>query len=537
MTPTRAAVVASLVVAAAACVAGAVVGVTPAAADPGDDITVSVSVSEADIWSNETFDATITVENTGFRPHDISRVFIRESGGETRAVGTTDDLLRPNEQTTYTVDGIPVDTGVNELEAVVEHTPTERYSSTRETAAYFEVVGSDPTPTLSLSVTGAGESASGLRLTVGNPHEGELTRVEATVRRPENASVAFDRRTVAFPRIAAGETRTATFGIRGSATGEVAVPVSVSFVTADGRSWTRTRSVPVVFGTADRTPGSASNPVQLDLSSRQGFIASERTLTLTVANSQRDAITSIEATLGRPRDSSITVTDRRSILPTIEGGETGTLTFSIEGASASDVEFPVTISYESPSGVTVEATRTLAVSLRDPVTDVRPAVSPVRLTGVTTSGSSSVTVQGEVANVQSASISGITVRVRNATGVAPGDPGEFFVGSLDGGVFNSFGPVRATLTADRDTVPVVISYSYNGTKYRTVTDVAVTDIAPRDGGGGGNQSADSSLPSFGAGATENGSGGGSGGSQILLAAAGVAVLAAAGIVGVVLKRR
>jgi hypothetical protein len=520
-----------LILAGTLCIVVLLLGVPTTVGADTETFNVSAVVDETEVWDDETVEATVTIKNNGERDRLLTEVTIRDQGGEVRAATDVEaSRLQPGEKRTITVENIAVETGVNSLVAVVEH----KYGTVENTAE-FEVVAVDPTPTLDIEST-AGEIPAdrSLSLSVGNPLNNEITRIQMTVDQQQKTDLRLQDQTESLPQIRPGKSRTVEFGIREAPSGSIELPVNISFVTADGDRWKRQRTLRTTLADPTSTVEPDVAPVQLDLSASQNIIATERTLTLTVGNPQDNTIRRVEATLEQPPKAPFQITDRTGIVPVIEPGKTSEISFTVPDAPAGNFEFPVTMSYETDAGASVDVSKTLNVSFAKPVTTVEPSVAPVQITDVSISGTGGVS--GEVANTRNREVAGITVSIVDTDGVSPTGTGTYFVGSLDGGTFNSFNTIQAEISSNRDTIPIALTYSIKGTQYRTVTKFQISGSTASTGTVNGGQ--ENSVPAFDAGEDTGGDNDSLVSGQLVpLLVGSLVALLGIGIAGVVLRRR
>ncbi|MFC7073581.1 hypothetical protein ACFQJ7_15735 [Halovenus rubra] len=505
--------------------------VVPAAGGDSSVFNISATVEERTVWVDETVDITVTVKNDRERNRRLKSLTVRDQTGDVRA---TKDIksrqLQPNEGHTFVVEGLPVEEGINTL------TIDANDGNNRQDTAEVEIVATDPTPALDLDVQGETLTDRSLSLSVGNPHDGDITRVRVAVGQPQNTTLSVIDQTGSLPLVESGQSRTIEFEIQEAPSNTVEVPVTLSFVTADGERWERQRSLLVTFADPTSTVDANVAPIQLDLSTQQEFIATDRTLSLTVGNPQKNQVKRVKATLEQPTNASFEITDGTDILPVVEPGETRDISFSVRSAPAGRFAFPVTLSYETETGESITVSKTLDAVFDGAVTTVDPNIAPVQLTEISVGGTGTVIIEGKVANTRGRKISGISVGVVDRDGVSPAGTTEFFVGSLEGGKFNSFDPIRVDASSDRETIPLEITYSVNGTQYRTVT-----EIQHNNGGSTGDTAStdqDSSAPPFNAGEETGDEDGPPVDSQTaVLVLGGLAVFAVIGIAGIVFRRR
>lgn len=316
-----------------------------------DETTVTVSVDDSSVWVGESVDVAVTVDNAAFRTLEVESVRLVDSTGTVRATERPDaDRIEPQGSAQVGLGVTIEDVGVTELTAVVEF--AERDEPTPESVT---VTARDPTPLVDLTTTqGAVATERTVRVSVGNPHDAPLRRVETSVSGP--ASVELADTTGIIPTIPPGETRELTFNVSGVEPGRATFDVTLSFATADGRFWTRR----------------VSNTVTFD----------------------------------------------------------------------------------------------------DPRVRVSPSTAPVRLAGLDVSGTGEVTISGDVANTQSTALTGVLITFPDRIDSTDAR----FVGSVNGGEFAPFNPVSASVSLNRTTVPLEVSYTLDGTRYTTVFELPLEGV-------------------------------------------------------------
>ncbi|SDJ23145.1 Uncharacterized conserved protein [Halovenus aranensis] len=630
------------------CTAGALslAGIAPASAteSPEDQLNVTVSTDDDSVWVNETVDITVTVESTGDKKYNIEDIALVDEDGETLGTenpfGTTVDSSGAE---TFRIEDVQIDEpGTTELRAVV--TAEYRLKQTEVTAdESVTIAATNPEPVIDLTAERAVSGAERtLSLAVGNPHNGSINRVSASVEAPANADIRVVDGADTAATIEPSETEDLEFLVRGGSTGTNEFLLSLQFETPDGEYWEVTRRVTAEF----LEPTGSVEPV-VDLTAERAVSGSERTLSLAVGNPNNDSLNRVEASLSAPSDSDLQLADASAAVTTIEPSETRDLDFAVRGGATGSYEFTLSLGFQTPDGAYREITRPVTAEFREPtgsaeidlaeasvsatpngvrvngslftagnlsVRDVqitaanasgidpaRPdpqayisaldgdstgsfeltasladdrddiplsiqyrtggvertttvevpytgprSVPPVQLSSVSVSGSGSVSISGEVANTRGNPVTGVTVRIPDVEGIAPGSSGEFFAGLIESGQFTPMEPITAEVTGPRETIPVEVSYTFQGTQYSSILEIDY------DGGqsAGGGQSTDGgqqgdtaggqtggSLPEFDAGADGGGDGGGGsalGGLPMLVG--GVAVVSLL-IAAVVYRRR
>lgn len=207
----------------------------------------------------------------------------------------------------------------------------------------------------------------------------------------------------------------------------------------------------------------------------------------------------------------------RNFLFDVAPGASQSTTFDTENVSSDRVTF--TASYTAAGD---QHTAEKTVDLQN----VKQVDGEIRLTGVeTTRTGSSVTIDGDAANVGSTDTESVLVSIPNASGVSPVAPsGEYFIGAIEASEFATF-ELTGEVDDGTSTVPVAISYIVDGERVTTTQDVNV-------GAGGGDSvdgetGGDGQNPGSGAG----GPGGqpGSGGLPLLPIGVVLVILAVVGV--------
>lgn len=316
-----------------------------------DETTVTTSVDDSSIWVGESVDITVTINNTAFRTLEVESVQLVDSTGTVRTTRRPDaDRIEPQESTQVGLNATVEEIGVIELTAVVEF--DEHDEPVRESVA---VTARDPTPLVDLTTTqGSVATERTVQVSIGNPHDAPLRRVETGVSGP--SSVELGDTTGIIPTIPPGETRELTFNVSGVEPGQATFDVSLSFATADGRFWTRR----------------VNNTVTFD----------------------------------------------------------------------------------------------------DPTVRVSPSTAPVRLAGLDVSGTGEITISGDVANTQSTALTGVLITFPDSIDSTD----TRFVGSVNGGEFAPFNPISASVSLNRTTVPVEVSYTLDETRYTTVFELPLEGV-------------------------------------------------------------
>ncbi|MFC7057871.1 hypothetical protein [Halovenus salina] len=315
------------------CVAGALslagVGSAGATESPEDNINVTVTTSEDSVWVNETVDVTVTIESTGDQRYDVNEITLVDEDGETVAekesFGVT---VNGGEEETFRLRDVKIDEpGAIDLRAVasVEYRLKQSDITVVESVT---VTATDPEPVVDLTAERAvGGSERTLSLGVGNPHNGSLNRVSASLRAPDGTDVRLVDSTGTEASIAPSETRDIEFVARGGSTGTQEFVLSMAFETPDGEYWEVTRSVTAEF----LEPAGLRAPV-VDLAEKRVVGGSERTLSLSVGNPNNVSLSRVDASLSTPGEADFTLADAGDTVTEIDPSETRTIEFTAQGA-------------------------------------------------------------------------------------------------------------------------------------------------------------------------------------------------------------
>ncbi|QLC34504.1 hypothetical protein EFA46_009900 [Halarchaeum sp. CBA1220] len=162
----------------------------------------------------------------------------------------------------------------------------------------------------------------------------------------------------------------------------------------------------------------------------------------------------------------------------VDPAESRSVAFDTEGYDADTVTFRA--SYTA-NGETHETTRTVALE--------HEVTGRIRLTGVeATQSGSTVTLDGDAANVGGTDVDSLLVSVQDSGSVAPsGGAGEYFVGSVDASEFATF-ELDASVSGDVTSIPVELTYLVGGERVTTTQSISVAST----GGASTNQSAGAS---------------------------------------------
>jgi hypothetical protein len=359
-----------------------------------------------------------------------------------------------------------------------------------------------------------------LSLTVGNPHNESISRIEASLEEPGDAPFEIANSQDVITSLGPSESRELEFSARGATAGTYEFDVSLGFETEDGEYWETTYPLSVEFlepsesvqvGIGEVSVKAAPNGVRLN-----GTLFTEGNIS--AENVRISPVDKQGVGPARP--------DPQAYISSLGGRATGGFELTASLAESQE-SIPLRVQYQIDG---VEQATTVEVPYSGPRN-----VSPVQLTSVSIAGGNTVRINGELANTREAPVTGVTVSVLDRKGVSPGNPGEFYAGSIASGKFTPLEPISATLTGSRESIPVELSYVYQGTQYTTVVELDHSAGGQSGAPPGGGQGGDSSLPEF-----DPGADGGSGGSSLpgdlpVLAGGSLAVVAL--LLGAVVYRR
>jgi len=156
----------------------------------------------------------------------------------------------------------------------------------------------------------------------------------------------------------------------------------------------------------------------------------------------------------------------RELMAAVDPGATSSVSVDISGS----VDEPVTYTASYTAAGTTHTTS---------VTGQSSVSGEIRLTGVeATRSGTSVTLQGDAANVGSTDTESVLLSVVDADGTSTASPsGEYFVGAIDASEFATF-ELTADAAADASSLPVNITYLVDGER---VTKTQVVDVASGNG--------------------------------------------------------
>lgn len=400
---------------------------------------------------------------------------------------------------------------------------------TRPVTAQFLEPTNPVEPVVDLTADRAPDGADRrLSLSIGNPFNESLNRVTTSVSSADNANITVVGDNEVVTTIKPSETHEIEFAAQNAPTGTHEFTLSLGFETSDGEYRETTRRLTVPFlepeGTAQVDIAEAS------VSATPNGVRVNGSLFTTGNLSVKDVqiAPAAESGVGPARP------EPQSYLSALGGQGTGPFSLTVSLSEKRET-IPLQVTYRTG---TVERTTTIEVPYSGPRN-----VSPVQLSSVDVSGSGTVRISGEVANTRNEPVAGVTVQIPDAEGVGPGPRGEFFAGSIEGGKFAVLEQITAEVTGPRDTIPVELSYTFQGTQYSSIVEVEYTGGQTTATGGqgsdtAGGQSGESSLPEFDAGA-DGGSGGDSGSllGGLPMLVGGVLVVVSLLIATVVYRRR
>ncbi len=498
----------------------ALTGVTAGAGSAEDGPEVDVSVETADPWTDETFDVTVSFRNTLDDLHAVEEIALTDGTGTLldRKRPTNAELTRGESRTVVFEDVSLDDPGLYDLTATVT-LRDEFDAAVGESEVTVDVTRPDPI----LDVSTDSDGAVNRTVTVGlsNPREEPIRGVELSLSAGDDAGFTITDGGDTVPVIEGSETREAEFAVQGARAGTYELLLSLQFETADGSYWERTRTITTTF-TESATPDLANVSVS---SHPNGVVVEGSVFTPGDKAIRNVQIESVDATgVGPARPAP------RAFISSLPGSGSGQ--FEITASLAADRDgVPVRIEYLSAG---VPRNTTVTVPYSGPRDE-----DPVELTGVTVRGTS---ISADVANTGGSTVAGVTVAVADADGVTRTD--EFFVGSIEPGRFQPIGSggLSFGLAESRETVPVEIGYTLDGTQYTTTTEVDAGSTAPTGGAGGDGASGGgdgASTPEFDPGSSGDGDDGGLPvlGDVSILAVVGVVTVLGVAVGGVVYRRR
>jgi flagellar basal body-associated protein FliL len=211
----------------------------------------------------------------------------------------------------------------------------------------------------------------------------------------------------------------------------------------------------------------------------------------------------------------------RNFLFDVAPGASQTTTFDTENVSTDRVTFTATYTAAGDQHTTQET-----VTLQN----VKQVDGEIRLTSVeTTRTGSSVTIEGDAANVGSTDTESVLVSIPNESGVRPVAPsGEYFIGAIEASEFATF-ELTGEVDAGTSAVPVDITYIVDGERVTTTQDVNLGSGGGAGAGtaGDGQTGGDAQNPASGTGGPDGQAG--SGGLPLLPIGVVLVVLTVAGV--------
>ena len=311
-----------------------------------------------------------------------------------------------------------------------------------------------------------------------DPAAGAKTPINVTVANGDDEAITGVRLnldgdgTVEDPRrvkgsIAAGSETTVQYDVTFDEVGTHTLTETVTYRTSEGVTRTTTESVDVdVFAPETRgglsartsTNGSGETTVELTNFGNTEFTDVEVAASVNDDVVARNLVADVE-----PDSSESVIFDVRS---SVDGAVTYTATYTAAGA-------------------------THTTTLRDQST----VSGEIRLVSVETGQTgSSVTVQGDAANLGSTTAESVLVSVADTDAVSPTAPtGEYYVGEVEGSEFGTF-ELTATTSGDVSSIPVEITYIVDGDRVTATQEIEIESAssAARGGASGGsNQGAPS----------------------------------------------
>jgi len=210
--------------------------------------------------------------------------------------------------------------------------------------------------------------------------------------------------------------------------------------------------------------------------------------------------------------------DRNFLFDVAPGGSQST-TFDTDNVSADRVTFTATYTAADDQHTTEET-----VNLQQ----IKQVDGEIRLTGVeTTRTGSSVTIEGDAANVGSTDTESVLVSIPNVSGVRPVPPsGEYFIGAIEASEFATF-ELTGEVDSDTSTVPVEITYIVDGERVTTTQDVNLGSGGGENLGGDGRAAGGGQNPGSGTGGPDGQAG--SGGLPLLPIGVVLVILAVVGV--------
>lgn len=161
----------------------------------------------------------------------------------------------------------------------------------------------------------------------------------------------------------------------------------------------------------------------------------------------------------------------RSLVGDVDPGSSDVVRFGAD--TLLDGPATITVRYEA-----LDAERTENREFRIDRSQFDDVDGEIRLTRVRTTGGSTVTLEGDAANVGGTDVDSVLVSVAQADGVRPVEPSrEYFVGGVDTSEFATF-ELTAAVDGDVTAVPVRIEYVVDGERRTDRVDLDVDASAP-----------------------------------------------------------
>lgn len=445
-------------------------GVAAAASTP--DIAIQAESSVETPAPGEPFNVNVNLSNVGDEPVEVTDVYIREHGG-----GSLEEYTRAEDLGTLSKGGelsVPTSVTLDEtgrqrlnVNAVVRDSSGD--STHVSYPVYVDVESPDETSVSFTNLDPVAGDENPAEVTVSNGDTSTISNVKLNV--GGDAEVEDSERV--YPSLAAGSETTDTYNLTFPNAGEQTLTATVQYQTSGGATRTATFEETTDVEVAD--------------------IDTELTATVTEANGS----SVIQAKLTEYGNVNLNDIQLRAIVdgevvkrisvPDVPASSSGTFTLD-----SSDI----------PAGeVTLVAEYTAADEEQTSKTtfDFNPREqSNIELTGIEAVWTgSTITVNGEAANLGSSDASSVLVNVANTDEIAPASPnGEYFVGSVESSEFATF-ELTANANQSIDSIPVELRYSANGEQFVQTVQLDISDsggaaesgeAAASSGSGGSNNS-------------------------------------------------
>ena len=458
--------------------------VTPEQPAPGENARIDVTIANL-----ESSDDTI----------EVTDVYVRKAGeAQDRARVTDVGSVSPDGEITVPISTSFEDAGYKQLtvNTVVEDGDGDVHTYTRP----LYVTVDEPDDALVSFATDeivAGERER-VNVTVANGDDEEITGVQFELN--SSGTVADAERVTGS--LTSGATRTYQYDLSFPEPTSGTLTGTITYTTDEGVTRTATESVsvdvvePTVrsgFSADSGPPGNESTRVEL-------------------TNLGNTAFTDVVIAAA---DGGTVLT--RTKLRDIPDGASGSATFDVGSTANGTVTYTATYTAGGETYTeTLHSTSRIAGKIR---------VSAVESSAI----GSSVTLDGEAANVGSTDAESVVVRIPDTENVTPSpSAGEYFVGSIEASEFGTF-DLRASVEPSVDSVPVELSYIVDNERVTTTQRIEVS-TAPV-----GNTSAMTGPGATGVGTVSGGPGGSSdhppsGGSGLPLGPIGIGLVVS--VVGV-----